>query len=275
MYNFGNRIFSRSSNKKKFFPFTFLLFQGKFSTTLKNSLSLSLSKSTSSLGISLTFPPSGARPWRRGGRRLRLLFVTFQLFHRVSFRTEWNRDPLEYTFDYFSSFEFESRSTPRVLLSFSTNDDPWSLANSLERALKRDKCGDKDLESWSTFESAFDRRRKCGTAWMKPRSTRVSNESIKPRKWWSRVIFACHICDMMYNWWTTKWDSMGWYVCDFLIIFSMEIILAIVFNNVKISGKMKIICFDYCNLILPYWYFSSIINWMYSLHVILKEMKTY
>lgn len=25
----------------------------------------------------------------------------------------------------------------------------------------------------------------------------------------------------------------------------MEIILAIVFNNVKISGKMKIICFDF------------------------------
>lgn len=31
----------------------------------------------------------------------------------------------------------------------------------------------------------------------------------------------------------------------------MEIILAIVFNNVKISGKMKIICFDF----IATWFF--------------------
>lgn len=189
LYNFWKSYFQ----KKETNP-SFLLSRRIFQHFEELSLSLFLSKSTSSLGISLTFPPWGVRPWRRG-RRLRLLFVTF---HSLSSRF-FQR--LEYTFDYFSSFPSNLNRDPFLSNRFQR----WSLANS--RALKLHKYGDKGLERfWSIFENGFDRHRKCRT-WMKPRQLfdeSISNEAIKPRKWWSRVIFAYRMHDMIwYNWWTT------------------------------------------------------------------------
>lgn len=107
---------------------------------------------------------------------------------------------------------------------------------------------------WSIFESVFDRHRKC-RAWMKPRqcSTRVSNEPIKPRKWWSRVIFVSHMmwCDIQLM--DNRWDS-AWYVCHFSVkfYFRWKLFLQLLFDNVKTSGKMKIIC-----SIIATWFFHT------------------
>lgn len=254
LYNFWKSHFLVFLEQKRTNPSLLLFpFQGKFSTTLKNSLFLFLSKSSSSLGISLTFSPSGARPWKRG-RRLRLLFVTFQLFHRGCFFQAWNRDSiLEYTFHYFSSFPSNRDPFPYFLESFSTNGDPWSLANS--RAL--------NTKVWKGFAAdPFSKVFLIDTGnvergWNR---ARVSNEPIKPRKWWSRVIFVSHMmwCDIQLM--DNRWDS-AWYVCHFSVkfYFRWKLFLQLLFDNVKTSGKMKIIC-------------SIIVTWFFHTNILLARL---
>lgn len=193
--------FSRTKENQSF-PFTFPLSRQIFHHF--EELSLSLSLQVEFIPWDIINVLSLGRASMKKGKKVAFIIRHISTLSSRMFLSgmEQRLDPRIHYYiiiHYFSSFPSNRDPFPYFLESFSTNGDPWSLANSraLNTKVWKGFAGDPFskvfLIDTGNVERGWNRasvRREYLTNLLSP-----GNDD--------RVLYSYHICDVIYNWWTT------------------------------------------------------------------------